>query len=182
MKRKSAKEILAESFRELAENKSVDKITIKDITENCGYSSATFYRQFHDKYDLIAWEYSKSASDIMNRIDGKSYKWSKTLIDAAEYFDKEKKYLANLFTNTSGYDSFVRYMIEQNEEYLKNYIMKKNGDDTIDETTLIYINMYCNGTVSLVCNWVLDNFHITKEELADIFEKSLPEPLHQYLY
>ena len=47
MKRKKAKEILAESFRELAANKSFDKITVKDITDNCGYSPATFYRQFN---------------------------------------------------------------------------------------------------------------------------------------
>lgn len=32
MKRKTAKEILAESFREVAEKKPIDKITIKDIT------------------------------------------------------------------------------------------------------------------------------------------------------
>ena len=49
MKRKTAKEILAESFQELAEKKSIDKITVKDITDNCGYSPATFYRQFRDK-------------------------------------------------------------------------------------------------------------------------------------
>ena len=51
MKRKTAKEILAESFIELAQTKKIDKITVKDITDNCGYSSATFYRQFRDKYD-----------------------------------------------------------------------------------------------------------------------------------
>ena len=34
MKRKTAKEILAESFRELAEKKDIDKITVKDITSN----------------------------------------------------------------------------------------------------------------------------------------------------
>lgn len=44
MKRKTAKEILAETFQELAEKKSIDKITVKDITDNCGYSPATFYR------------------------------------------------------------------------------------------------------------------------------------------
>ncbi|MBR0399679.1 MAG: TetR family transcriptional regulator, partial [Mogibacterium sp.] len=64
MKRKTAKEILAESFRELAETRNVDRITAKDITENCGYSSATFYRQFKDKYDLIAWEYSRNLPGI----------------------------------------------------------------------------------------------------------------------
>ena len=59
MKRKTAKEILAESFMELAAARDIEKITIKDITDNCGYSPATFYRQFKDKYDLIAWDYAK---------------------------------------------------------------------------------------------------------------------------
>ena len=57
MKCKTAREILAESFREVAETKPIDKITIRDIVDNCGYSPATFYRQFSDKYDLIAWDY-----------------------------------------------------------------------------------------------------------------------------
>lgn len=41
MQRKTAKQILAESFREVAQTKSIDKITVRDITENCGYSGAT---------------------------------------------------------------------------------------------------------------------------------------------
>ncbi len=36
MKRKTAREILAESFREVAEKKPIDKITIRDIVDNCG--------------------------------------------------------------------------------------------------------------------------------------------------
>ena len=42
MKRKTAREILVDAFREVAGSKDVDKITVKDITENCGYSTATF--------------------------------------------------------------------------------------------------------------------------------------------
>lgn len=49
MKRKTAKEILMASFQELAAVKSIDKITIQEIADNCGYSSATFYRNFKDK-------------------------------------------------------------------------------------------------------------------------------------
>ena len=48
MKRKTARIILAESFREVAKTKPIDKITIRDIVDNCGYSPATFYRQFSD--------------------------------------------------------------------------------------------------------------------------------------
>ena len=46
MKRKRTKELLADSLRELAKGKNVDKITIKEITDNCGYAPATFYRHF----------------------------------------------------------------------------------------------------------------------------------------
>ncbi|MBQ9189963.1 MAG: TetR family transcriptional regulator, partial [Clostridia bacterium] len=102
MKRKTAKDILAESFRELAERTSVDKITIKDITDNCGYSPATFYRQFRDKYDLIAWQHTRSVADIMGRIDGDGYPWKQTLLDGMRGFWDEREYLGNLFLHTSG--------------------------------------------------------------------------------
>ena len=54
MKQMTAREVLAESFRELAMEKSIERITVREIAENCEYSSATFYRHFRDKYDLIA--------------------------------------------------------------------------------------------------------------------------------
>lgn len=37
MKRKTTKEILAESFRELVENHPVNKITIQEIVDNCDF-------------------------------------------------------------------------------------------------------------------------------------------------
>jgi len=49
MKRKTTKDILAESFLELAETKRIDKIRISDITDNCGMSPPTFYNHFRDK-------------------------------------------------------------------------------------------------------------------------------------
>ncbi|MBQ7669567.1 MAG: TetR family transcriptional regulator, partial [Clostridia bacterium] len=52
--------MLAQAFREVAESKNIDKITIQDIVDNCGYSPATFYRNFKDKYDLIAWDHTRS--------------------------------------------------------------------------------------------------------------------------
>ncbi len=114
MKRKKAKEILADSFRELAETKAIDKITVKDITGNCDYSPATFYRHFKDKYDLIAWDDTRKLEEIMSRIGADDYPFRQTLIDAALYFQEQKEYLANLFLHTSGLDSFVENMTEIN--------------------------------------------------------------------
>lgn len=55
MQRKTAKQILAESFREVAQTKSIDKITVRNITENCGYSGATtpfFPHECEKAFDL----------------------------------------------------------------------------------------------------------------------------------
>ena len=40
--RKSTKELLAESLKELSRIKTVDKITVKELTKNCGLTPPTF--------------------------------------------------------------------------------------------------------------------------------------------
>ena len=120
MRRKTAKELLAESFFELSKSKNVDKITVQDIVENCGYSPATFYRNFKDKYDLIAWEYTRGVATIMEQINDRDYVWKQTLTDGARYFWEGRDYLSNLFQHTNGHDSFVQYMVEINSSALKN--------------------------------------------------------------
>ena len=180
MKRKTAKEILAESFHELAKNKNIDKITIQDIVDNCGYSPATFYRNFKDKYDLIAWEYTRGVAKIIGTIDN-SHTWKQAMIDAAEWYHKEKEYLANLFQHTSGHDSFMRYMTEISYDAVKKHILASGGQEKLTRQEELYVRIYCLGTVSLTCEWILGVHDAKPEEIADIYVNSLPVQLRRYL-
>ena len=182
MKRKTAKEILADSFRELAEAKAIDKITIKDITDNCGYSSATFYRQFRDKYDLIAWAYSRDLERIMEHVGVDETTWNQTLVDGARYYAEHKEYLANLLNHTSGYDAFVRNMTEINYESLTRAIMKSEDASELDGKTKMLIRLYVLGTVQLTCEWILGKHQASPQLLAEVYEQALPDCLQQYLY
>ena len=182
MKRKTTKEILAESFRELAETRSVDKITIQEIVDNCDYSPATFYRHFRDKYDLIAWDYVHRTTVIMDKIGIDGYEWKDTLSDATAFYLKNKEYIQNLLKNTSGHDAFVRYMSEANIEHLSKFILKQSGQKQLDDDTAIYVRVYCSGTVQTVCEWIMDRIQCDPDHLADLFEQSLPSPLKELLY
>ena len=124
MKRKTSKEVLAESFREVAEHKNIDKITVRDITDNCGYSPATFYRQFRDKYDLIAWDYTRELEGILSGVDGSKDEWHNALICVARFFQERKAYLANLFLHTGGLESFITNMQNVNFQCLKVVVEK----------------------------------------------------------
>ena len=174
MKRKTAREILADSFRELAETRSVDKITVRDITDNCGYSTAPFYRQFKDKYDLIAWQYAQ-------RIGVDGCRWEQVLPDAAAWINTDREYLANLLLHTSGHDSFIRYMAEINCEVLKKHILRVTGLESLDRETDMYVRTYCLGTASLTSEGILGRYSVGPEELAAVYKNALPPPLHAYL-
>lgn len=181
MKRKTAKELLAESFRELAKTKNADRITIQNITENCGYSPATFYRNFKDKYDLIAWDYSQHISRLMENTLKNKWKWRQTLLDGLLHYYDEKDYLTNLLKNTSGHDSFIRYMSEMHFELMLSLIRALSDNNQVDKQTELCIHLYCIGTAAMNCEWILGKLDLTAEELTEIYEKSLPEPLKEYL-
>ena len=51
----STKKALESSLKKLMLKKPLDKITIRDVTEDCGISRAAFYYHFQDIYDLIEW-------------------------------------------------------------------------------------------------------------------------------
>lgn len=181
MKRKTSKELLADSFREIAESRPIDRITVKDITENCGYSSATFYRQFRDKYDLIAWDYTRDLAAIMDQTRYDEISWRQILTRVAAYFGEQREYIANLLTHTSGYDSFVGNMTEIHFNCLKYIILKSENCDTLDEKTEMYIRLYIHGSVRLSCEWILGGYGVDAGALTEIYENSLPGPLRQYL-
>ena len=45
--------LLAESFKELACQYPIEKITIREITDRAGVIRTTFYNHFQDKYELL---------------------------------------------------------------------------------------------------------------------------------
>ena len=181
MRRKTAKEILTASFQELAAEKSIDKITIQEIVDNCGYSPATFYRHFKDKYDLIAWEHTRSVAEIVDQTSAEDYAWKQTLYDGARLYFENKDYLVNLLQHTSGHDSFMRYMTEINCAALKKYVLSVNGNQMLTHEEEICVKMYCHGIVGLACEWILGQIDATQEEIAEVYEQSIPEPLKKYL-
>ena len=181
MKRKTAKEILAESFRELAETVPIDKITIKDIVYNCDYSPATFYRHFKDKYDLIAYDYVQRTSEIIVNFGRSGYEWIRILTDCMRFFDENRKYMKNLLLHTSGMDSFVRYFADANIGHITDCVLKNSSMKELSHDLEVYVRLYVFGTVQITCQWLLGEFDSTADHLAELFEKAVPEPLKKYL-
>lgn len=181
MKRKTAKEILADSLREIAESKTADKITVVDIAKNCGYSTTTFYRHFKDKYDLIAWDYTHSLEKLLDKISSEGKDWRAACFECTRFFEERRTYLKNLLLHTTGYDSFASNMMTIHYEALKSMILREADPSVYDTHLELCVKTYCHGVVDLSCDWIMEQYDVTPEELTQVFEDSLPSVLSGYL-
>ena len=181
MKRKTTKEILAESFMELSASKPISKITIAEITENCSMTSPTFYRHFKDKYDLISWIFVQEAQKNVDQIGHDGYLWKDTLLDGLRYYSENRKYMVNALKHTSGRDSFINQITETDIGYITDEVMKKRGTKDIPDDLLALIKIYCYGTGQYLCEWLMDSKPASCEEVAAAMEASIPEKLKPYL-
>ena len=180
--RPTTKELLAASLKELSALKPVDKITVREIAQNCGFTAKTFYNHFRDKYDLIEWIYSTASEKIMSRIGTGGYEWRDSLRDGFRYFLENRAFLRNLVTNTRGQDSFINYVAQFNVKILSDCIRRRQSWDAIPSDVEIFVKVYCYGTVCTFCEMLVKPLPVPDEEFVALIEKSLPEPLKKYLY
>ena len=69
MKGEKTKYRLAAAMKECMKTTPVDAITVRQITERCGVTRQTFYRNFLDKYDLINWYFDKLLARSFEHMD-----------------------------------------------------------------------------------------------------------------
>ncbi len=181
MKRKTTKDILAESFLELINEKNISKITINDITSNCGMTSPTFYNYFKDKYDLIVWIYVRGVESVISKIGADGYVWIEILREMASYYWDNKGFVVNALRHTSGHDSFLFLMQKINAEYIGKAVRKKLMTEHLPDEITGLIRVYVCGTIGIMTDWLVGENTLMLEQIVNIWNKSLPEPLRQYV-
>ena len=176
----TTKELLAKSFVELSNVKSVDKITIRNIVDNCGLTKTTFYNHFQDKYDLIVQIYAAPVRNIVKRI-GNNYSFCEAIVDFLNYFADNRRFIINALKNTSGQNSFLCNVSQIHVTALRELICSTLGSKELPLRVETLLKLYVFGTVHLVCEWLIDKMPIPIEEFATVLAAGLPSELKQYL-
>lgn len=63
----NVKNLIAETFVKLSDEKNIDKITVKDIVEACGISRQAFYYHFQDLLEVIEWSMEQAFEQLLDR-------------------------------------------------------------------------------------------------------------------
>ena len=181
MKKRTSKQIFAETFLELSRELPIDKITVKKIVEESGLSLKTFYNHFPDKYSLMLYIEQVESDRLHEKLAEGDMTFRDYLRAGVEYYREIKHFLSNAFENTQGADSFIKIHAEEACRSLLGLILKKNGLTEIPGDILFAERLYANGLVSSFYDYNFGKSNLTEEEFIRYCEECIPEKLKPYL-
>ncbi len=163
--------LLADTLMKLARSKPIKNIQVKEICQSCGADRTTFYYHFRDKYDLVAWIFSRMYVDEAGR---------------AEYLNDEKMMVRMFNRLWENRPFFMNALQDHSQNNLGQYILDfyidaeravlcdALGVDTLDEETEYAIKQYSFGCLMHTVEWLLGKNKLTPEKMAHYQFECMP--------
>ena len=162
----TTKRALEASLKNLLLQKPLNKITINDITEDCGISRMTFYYHFKDIYDLVEWA---CVEDAARALEGKKTydTWQEGFLNIFRAVQDNKPFIMNVYRSV-GRERVEQYLNPLVHNLVLGVVEEKSVGMTVNEEDKNFIAcFYEYAFIGIVLNWINDNM---KEDPAVIVE------------
>ncbi len=163
---------LAGSLLDLLNRETIDVISVRQITDNCGLPSRTFYNHFRDKFDLMDFLYFISSEQCWFR-DGKVCVLSEAYTRHLEY----RQLPANVFRNMYHYvgQNDIRYFgLKKTRHDMKRMFYYNHAEELLENTNLLQaIEMVSYGICGMFERRIYDSAAYVPS--AEVIISSFPE-------
>lgn len=120
----TTKRALEASLKKLLLRKPLNKITINDITEDCGVNRMTFYYHFKDIYDLVDWILVEDATEALEGHQDFET-WSDAFRDMLEKVQANRVLVLNVYRSISR-EQVEQYLYKMLDPLLRMFIEREN--------------------------------------------------------
>lgn len=159
------KQALIASFKKLLETEPFNKITISDITNDCGLSRQTFYYHFRDIFDMIRWIYN---SESLNEIGGRGGygTWQDKIRELFDYTLNNKSLILGTF-NSKCRNDLVGYYMDVSIRKISDIVEMKSDGDIAEKDKKFIASVYAYAFVGIMVDWISDEMKESSEEMVD---------------
>ena len=145
------KKLITESVFRMAEKKPLNKITVRDITNDCGITRNTFYYYFHDIYDVFMTYVDSRIDEIYAKTTADA-----GLFDFMELATSYKKVWLNCY-KTIVHETLSKFVGEKIRSLIVKTFEAEGYYDKISEYDLsIICTFYEEALFGLTMRWVQD--------------------------
>ena len=163
------KRALEASLKNLLLQKPLSKITISDITEDCGINRMTFYYHFKDIYDLVEWS---CIEDAARALEGKkSYDtWQEGFLNIFHAVLENKPFITNVYRSVSR-EQVENYLYKVTYDLLEGVVEEQaQGMSVRDEDKAFIATVYKYAFVGLMLDWIKNDMKGDPQLLVDRLE------------
>ena len=164
------KRALEQSLKNLLLKKPLTKITIGDITEDCGINRMTFYYHFKDIYDLVEWACLEDARRALD--EKKTYDtWQQGLLQIFEAVQENKPFILNVYrcVHREQVEKYLQPLVDQ---LLLDVIDEEAAGMTLrDEDKQFIAQVYSYIFIGLMLDWIKDDMREDPRQIVDRLAK-----------
>lgn len=172
-----AKHALEDSLKVLLLRKTFNKITIGDLTKECGINRMTFYYHFTDMHHLLSWIILDEIHQLL--LDTNIY--PEGFIRLLYKIKEDKVYIMNVF-HSLHQEEFQSYLFPMIQGILKMKIEEEADNMIIQESDKEFIaRFYSYCIVGLLIDWIKDDMKESPELLSDKMSEIMDECIHRAL-
>ncbi len=177
------KRALEESLKKMLLKKPVNKITISDITEDCGINRMTFYYHFKDIYDLVEWS---CVEDAARALDGKKTydTWQQGFQQIFQAVLDNKPFVQNVYQSVNR-EQVETYLYSLTHNLLIGVIEEKTvGMQVRDEDKEFIADFFKFAFVGLMLDWIRNGMKKDPQQIIDrlsvLIEGDITRALNKY--
>lgn len=162
----TTKTALAESLKKLVLTKRLEKITINDLTADCGISRMAFYYHFKDIYDLVEWVCMEDGRKALQ--DKKTYDtWQEGMCQVFDAVLENKDFILNVYRSI-GREKIESYLYKFTYDLIKEVVEEKcRGIDLAADHKVFIADFYKYGFVGIMLDWISCGMKADYEEIVE---------------
>lgn len=164
-------------------SKPIDKITINDLTEDCGISRMTFYYHFKDIYDLVEWACLEDGKKALR--DKKTYDtWQEGLCQIFEAVMENKPFIMNVYRSVSR-EKIEHYLFGLTYSLIAGVVEEKcAGAEVTEEDKRFIAEFYKYGFVGIMLDWIdrgmKDDYKVIVERMSVMLHGNVSHSIHNF--
>lgn len=159
------KRALEESLKRLLLTKPLNKITIADITSDCGISRMTFYYHFQDIYDLVEWACEEDAARAIAG-NKTADTWQTGLLDTFLALRKNKPFIASIYHDMSR-EQVERFLVPVVSDLVKSVVDEHAARRHVREQDRDFIaRFFAHALIGTVLDWIARDMRDDPQQLV----------------
>lgn len=174
------KKKLALSLQQLLSKKTLNHITIQNITETCGVNRQTFYYHFKDIYDLLEWLFHLETERALSGMDP-TQTWQQGFSQLLQYACENKTFVYNVY-HSLGREPLERYLYHVIENLLMGVLSHLSHDLNVSQSDKQFIaDFYKYAFVGLMLEWIRGNMKEAPDQIIARLSRMITGDLRRAL-